>query len=219
MTNSIEFRKANLQDIDFIIETIFAAEKSGTDRLSYSTIFGIQESELLKLFQEMLAEDIDGQELSISTFMIAEIDQQYAGACSAWVEGIYGDSSILKANLLSYYLPPEKLILENALKEALSEMHLARTKNTIQIESVYVRNNFRGKGIVQQIIEKQIQYLKQEFNFVNSAEIIVAMNNESALKAYQKMGFEICKESSTHFEKILSFLPSNKRVILQKILS
>jgi hypothetical protein len=40
MSTSLLFRQAKASDIPFLVEAIIAAEKSGTDRLSYATIYG-----------------------------------------------------------------------------------------------------------------------------------------------------------------------------------
>ena len=95
------FRNATITDVPFIVTAIIEAEKSGTDKLSYSTIFGLTEEEVRSYLQEMLYEEIDGCELSISSFIIAEYNGQPAGALSAWIEGKDGiPSAILKGNLL-----------------------------------------------------------------------------------------------------------------------
>ena len=55
--NPLVFRKAEEKDIPFLIETIIAAEKSGTDVFSYSKIFELPELEIRKILADILAED------------------------------------------------------------------------------------------------------------------------------------------------------------------
>ena len=51
--NDFIFRHANINDVSFLVDTIIEAEKSGTDILSYTTIFGLSEKEARKYIGEM----------------------------------------------------------------------------------------------------------------------------------------------------------------------
>ena len=81
--NDFILRPATIYDAPFLAETIIEAEKSGTDKLSYSTIFGLTEDEVHKYLIDILEEEIDGCELSISSFTIAESKGKVAAALSA----------------------------------------------------------------------------------------------------------------------------------------
>src|SRR5487761_2666622 len=106
--DGIIIRGAAIRDVAFLVETIIEAEKSGTDVLSYSTVFGLTEDDSRKYIAEMLLEEVDGCEISISSFMVAEIDGKPVAAVSAWIEGIERvQSKILKGNLLHFTLPKE----------------------------------------------------------------------------------------------------------------
>ncbi len=92
MVNFI-FRQATIKDVPFLVDTIIAAEKSGTDIFTYSTIFGLTEEEARKYIAAMFLEEIDGCELSISSFLLAESNGHIAAAIGAWIEGNEGISS------------------------------------------------------------------------------------------------------------------------------
>ena len=99
-------RKATIHDISFLIETIIEAEKAGTDILSYATIFELTELEIKNYLEAILREEIDGCELSISSFLVAEKNKNLIAASCAWVECAEGvPSRILKGNLLNYFIP------------------------------------------------------------------------------------------------------------------
>ena len=76
--NPLVFRKAEEKDIPFLIETIVAAEKSGTDVFSYSKIFELPELEIRKILADILAEDVTGQELCYSDYLMAEYEEKVA---------------------------------------------------------------------------------------------------------------------------------------------
>ena len=71
MKTNISIRKATEKDIPFLIETIIAAEKSGTETIAYCSIFSLGKEEFTELLKNILEEDIQGQELCVSDFLIA----------------------------------------------------------------------------------------------------------------------------------------------------
>jgi N-acetylglutamate synthase-like GNAT family acetyltransferase len=100
--NTINIRRATINDIPFLTKSIIEAEMSGTDVLSYATIFGLNYTEITTFISEMLSEEIDDCEMSISSFLIAEINGQTAAALSGWLENANGiPSAVLKGNLLN----------------------------------------------------------------------------------------------------------------------
>ena len=101
-------RKASMQDTDFIVTTIIEAEKSSTNNLGLANYFELPESDLREYLKSILEEDISGCEFSLSSFIVAEYDGETVSASAGWLEGANEDSqpsSILKSNLLSYYIP------------------------------------------------------------------------------------------------------------------
>ena len=108
------YRNATIHDIPFLVNTIIEAEKSGTNILTYTSIFGIPEEQARIYLADMLLEEIDNCELSISSFLLAEFEGKVIAAVAAWIEAIEGTpSSTLKGNLLKYVLP--RKAIERAL--------------------------------------------------------------------------------------------------------
>ena len=80
-------REATLSDIPFLTEAVIAAEKSNSDKLSYSTLFNVSEDKARELIMSMFDEEIEGCELSIDSFLIAEYNGFPAATFGAWIEG------------------------------------------------------------------------------------------------------------------------------------
>ena len=70
--SEFNYRVATLEDIPFLVKTIVEAEKSGTEVLSYSAIFGLSIGEVEEKLAIILDEEIDDCELSVSSFLVAE---------------------------------------------------------------------------------------------------------------------------------------------------
>src|SRR3989339_169360 len=181
MKTNISIRKATEKDIPFLIETIIAAEKSGTETFAYCSIFSLGKEEFTELLKNILEEDIQGQELCVSDFLIAEEKGISVGACCGWIEGENGTSSSLKANILHYFLGEEKIAEAQGIMKIADALHIEREAD---------------------LKKAQIQLMK---------------TNETALKAYDKLGFEIICEKHSDNPEILRILPSHHKVMMQKL--
>lgn len=213
------FRNATVKDIPFLVETIIEAEKSGTSILSYCTIFGLTEQETEMYLSKMLEEEIDGCELSISSFFIAEEQESIAGAVAVWLEGSEGISStILKGNLLNYTLP--KPNMEIALKKAaiIKEAHIEYQNGTLQLGLVYVSNTYRGQNLAGKMIEYAISNYRNKYPEIFEMHVQVFGNNIPAIKSYKKVGFEIVKSKESLNPEINKLLPYSTKVLMKKLL-
>lgn len=215
--NNFIFRDATIKDIPFIVETIIEAEKSGTDKLTYTTIFGLTEDEVRNYLADMLNEEIDGCELSLSSFLIAESNGIVAAALSAWIEGIEGlPSSVLKGNLLNYTLP--KQCIENAikLKEIVHEIHIEYTSNSIQIGAGYVVADFRGNKLLGSLTEAIILKLLKTKPDISEVWAQIFSCNLPSLRTYENAGFKIVSAKESSNIEITKYLPSNKKLLLKR---
>ncbi len=212
-------RSANFSDIDFLTETIIAAEKSGTDKLSYTTIFGLTEQETHVCLRKMLEEDIDGCELSLGSFLIAEDNGKIVAAVGAWVEGETGVSSIaIKGSLLAHTLPLDKIKNAAKLSSVVSELHIDITRNVMQIGLVYVSPEYRGKNLVKILIEEQIKNKLSTVKNLKEVQVQVFGSNIPAIKSYEKIGFEKIKEVRATSDLILNYLPDRVKILMKRII-
>jgi len=215
--SDFKIRQANLNDIPFLVDTIVEAEKSGTSILTYTTIFGLSEIEARNYIAKMLEEEVDGCELSVSGFVLAESDGKIAGAVGAWVEGSEGiPSNVLKGNLLSYVLPKSCLEKAISLNTIVRDLHIEYISNSIQIGLVYVAPEARGKGLVPLLIGHKISILKNIFHPANEVYIQVFGNNLPAIRAYEKSGFEIILKKNASLPETADYMPDTTKVLMRK---
>jgi ribosomal protein S18 acetylase RimI-like enzyme len=216
--NEFVFRNATFADIPFLVETIVEAEKSGSGVLSYSEIFGLSEEEVRIFIEKMLFEDVDDCELSISSFKVVLSNNRIVGAVSAWIEGYNGvPSVILKGNLLNFVFPKGSIERAKSYHPLLKQLHLDNKKNTIQIGLVYVIEEFRGRGLVQFLLDYHINSLNEIKQNIESIFVQVFSNNTSAIKTYIKYGFEIVDSKKSIDNRIISLLPSNEKFLMKKV--
>lgn len=217
--NDLLLRDATINDIPFLVETVVEAEKSGTSVLSYTTIFGLEEKDAKKYIGKMLEEESDGCELSLSSFILAELGGKIAGAVCAWFEGAEGvPSNILKGNLLSYTLPPTCLDKASHLKLIINDLHIECIPGTIQIGLVYVAPEARGKRLVHILLNNIIGRLQTKYADAKEAYIQVFGNNVPAIRSYEQSGFKMISIKDASMDKTSKYLPDASKILMRKLL-
>jgi ribosomal protein S18 acetylase RimI-like enzyme len=213
--NDYLIHQATLKDIDFIIETIIAAEKSGTDKLSLATLFGLQESEVKTYLAQILNEEVVGCEFSISSFLVAEFKGECVAAVSGWLEGCNEyklPSSILKANLLGYIFPKKCFPFANGKASIIKDFHIERELKTYQIEYVYVRKEHRGHHLAEKLIQEHIKRNKKSSHI----QVQVFSNNIPAIRSYKNIGFKERQIYTSNNKETINLLPYNQKILMQK---
>lgn len=218
--DGFEIRQASVSDIPFLVETIIEAEKAGTNILTWTTIFGLSEIESKKYISDMLLEEIDGCELSVSSFLVAEIDGKPVAALSAWVEGADNSSSAqLKGNLLSYVLPKECIERAMAIHAITKDLSIDYIPGSIQKGAGYVVKDFRHKNLFGILNEEMTSRLLKSHPEISQIYTQVFGCNIAAIRANEKAGFKIVKTKESANMEVLNYLPSNKKHLLLKELS
>lgn len=205
-------REATLNDLDFIVNAIIEAEKSGSEVLSYSTVFNLSETEIREIFRQMILEEIDGCEFSITNYLVAETNGIVVAAIGAWVEQEEVSSSIIKSNLLSFYLPPSSIIYASQNAKITSELVIDHTIGALSLVVVYISPEHRGQGLFDVLVNSHI--LRSPG--VQELSIQVMANNLFAIRSYERNGFKKWLVKKTENEKIREFLPYNEKVLLKK---
>jgi len=208
------FRNATIDDVNFIVEAIIEAEKSGSSILSYSRVFNLSEKELKRIFRLMLLEEIDGCEFSVSSYIVAETENKVVGTIGAWVERKEQPSFMIKSNLLMFFLPESsKLYASNAAKIT-SGLIIDHVKDSLSLVVVYISPAHRGKRLFQLLTEEHIKRNEG----INELSVQVMANNLFAISSYERYGFRKEFVVKSDNEKIKQFLPYNKKILMKKSL-
>jgi GNAT superfamily N-acetyltransferase len=214
----ISIRKANLSDMDFIVEGIIRAEMSGSTVLPYTSLFDLNEDETKSLIHTVMDEEIEGQEWYLPNFTILEVDGINATCLSSWIEGETNiGSGVLKAQAMAWYLQ-DKWTQASQKLDWLKTMQLPRIERALQLECIYTQKQYRGMGLAALLIEYCIAEAVSAVNPPKTAEIQLLGNNESALRSYTKCGFLLREEVSSPHPEILNLLADQTRISLTKTL-
>lgn len=216
--NDYIFRKATLDDIRFLTEVVIAAEKSNTDKLSYSTLFGVSNDQAKAHIASMFDEEIEGCELSVDSFVIAEYQGEPVAAFGAWIEGVDDQtpSKILKSNLIGYTFGREAIEFLKTKAHIIKDLITEREPGTLQFEYLFVSDAHRGKNLSNRIIEELEALAKQRYPQLQKAQVQLYANNSSAIKVYGRNGFSHASSHQSNDPEILDYLPFNEKIIMEK---
>ena len=216
MIENLSIRNAASQDIDFIIETIIEADKGGTSVISACNILNISEEEYKNILKNILQENIEGQEYSLSGFLIAEINGVQVGALGSWIEGAVGVSSyILYSNILLNYLKREKIqeVLSNF--KITKEVSFKREEGAIQFEYGYVKEEFRRKGIYTRLMIESIKNHYKDNKSIPKTQGICFQKNFKSVKAAEKLGFKVTEIKFSDRDELKKIFPYTEKVLLE----
>ena len=206
--------QGSLQHIDFIAEAILNAERSGAEKSFYELVFGFSEDETLELIRKMLVENIPGSEFHTESYQLIELDGEIVGGCAAWIENQDGlSSNSIRANLLAYTLGAAQLLAQRDAVNALNEIDIERTTGTLQIEAVYLRDGYRGKGVIRKAFEA---CLNQHESFINEIQIQSVLENHSSARAFEKAGFTRSEEKTSTNPKLKEVFLGTGKVLWTK---
>lgn len=217
MLSGVYIRDANDSDIDFIIETIVRAEKGSGDKISYCRLFNISEDEFRKVLKKIIEEDINNFEFSLKSFKIAQFNGINVAAYGAWLESRDGISSgFLKINAFKAFLSKENMIRYKSTVSIVDEINIKRLPGTIQFESIYILEEFRGKNIGNLLVQALLNELIAKHPDQDIAYVQLIKQNELSLLAHQKYGFKIIEEKTTENPEIFNYFSGNTRVLMEK---
>lgn len=216
---NVIIRRATIEDIDFLVDTIVSAEKSGTNNFGLAKLFDTTEEEMRNFIRAILEEEIDGCEFSVSSFIVAVIKDKVVSAFGGWVEGQNEDelpSAILKSNLIGYCLPLENVKKSQTKSALVRPLQIEREEGTYQLEYSYTLPEYRGNGILGRIIgaHEKDAVLKG----VKKMQVHVFDNNPAAIKSYENNGFKVVKTFESDNPETSSFFPSNVELLMEKII-
>lgn len=220
MNEEIIIRKATIEDVGFLVDTIVAAEKSGTDNFGLAKLFDLSEGEMREYIKAMLDEEIDGCEFSVSSFIVAESRGQVVAAFAGWIEGQNEDglpSALLKSNLISYCLPMASIMNSRSRSEIVRPLQIERENGAYQLEYSYTKPGFRGKGIIGRIIDEHETEARSRG--VNKIQVHVFDNNPSAIKSYNKKGFRVVHRFESNHPETSLYFPSRVELLMEKCLT
>ena len=147
-------RRAKKEDQAFLILSIIEADKSSTNICSYCKLLEIEELEFKQFLHEIFEEEITGFEFSIEAFVVVEYDGKPIAASASWIESEEGlPSWQLRMVALRTVLPAIHITNLLAKSAICNTINIKRSEGTLQIESVFIGSEHRGKELLKKMID------------------------------------------------------------------
>ncbi len=220
IVSNLTIKAAGPNHVPFLVEAVLGAERSGGSHAGIARVFGSSDDRAADLIATMFAEEIDGCEFSVSSFLVAEIGGTAAAAVAGWVEGFHDDmpSSLLRLNLIGFTFPTEAMETMRSNGPAVAPIRIDRAKGAVQIEYVYVAAAHRGKGLSTALIQAHITRALALPQPPHLAQVQVFANNAPAINAYQALGFKVTASVRSADPRTLELLPFNEKLLMEKII-
>ncbi len=217
MDEKITYRRATIVDIDFIVEELIEAERSGSGMVSHQKIFHLSMPEYEKLLYNILQEEVPGSEYYCDNYLLICQGEKIIGGHAAWIEGEGNKSSnMIKGALLAYYLGIEKWKEITEDLRIISEIETPREPGALIMEAGYLKQGVRGRNILQEFIDYTINMFKEEYPELKKAQLVCFLENERSIKAVSKAGFTIKTKNVSNNPRIKELIPGKGIVQLER---
>ena len=211
-------RKAKPSDIPFLADVVIASEKAMSDRLSFTTLFNKPEEEVKQLIIQMFEEEVDGCELSLSSFIVTEFEGQPISGSGAWIEGFNGNmpSGILKSNLISYTFGKESIEYLKTKSHIVKDVMIDREPMTLQLEYFHIKNEHLGKGLDDLLMKRIEEKALAEYPELKKVQCQIFKNSVFSIKILLRHGFKITGSYKSDNDEIFDYLPFNVKLLMEK---
>ncbi len=211
-------RKAKPRDIPFLADVVIASEKAMSDRLSFTTLFNKPEEEVKQLIIQMFEEEVDGCELSLSSFIVTEFEGQPISGSGAWIEGFNGNmpSGILKSNLISYTFGKESIEYLKTKSHIVKDVMIDREPMTLQLEYFHIKNEHLGKGLDDLLMKRIEENALAEYPELKKVQCQIFKNSVFSIKILLRHGFRIVGSYKSDNDDIFDYLPFNVKLLMEK---
>ena len=216
--NEYLIRKAKESDIPFLADVVIASEKGMSDRLSFTTLFNKSEAEAKELIIRMFEEEVDGCELSLSSFIVTEFEGKPISGSGAWIEAFNGNlpSGILKSNLISYTFGKESIEYLKTKSDIVKGVLIDREPMTLQLEYFHIKNEHLGKGLDDALMRYIEEHALAEYPELEKVQCQIFKNSVFSIKILRRHGFAITGSYKADNEEAFDYLPYNEKLLMEK---
>lgn len=214
-------RQAAEKDIPFLAKAIIAAEKGRSDKLSYATLFNVTEQRVQELMIQMLEEDIDGCEFSVSSYCVVDYEGTPVASSASWIENFEGNmpSSILKSNLILHTFDNDSIEFFKTRSHIVKDIVIEREPLSLQLEYLYIAPDHIGKGLDGMMIGRCIENALGVYPALKKVQGQLFKNSIFAIIALRKIGFTLARCCKAADSDILNYIPFDEKILMEKLLN
>ncbi|HNG62175.1 MAG TPA: hypothetical protein PLK54_00400, partial [Ferruginibacter sp.] len=176
------------------------------------------EEKVKQLIIQMFEEEVDGCELSLSSFIVTEFEGQPISGSGAWIEGFNGNmpSGILKSNLISYTFGKESIEYLKTKSHIVKDVMIDREPMTLQLEYFHIKNEHLGKGLDDLLMKRIEENALAEYPELKKVQCQIFKNSVFSIKILLRHGFRIVGSYKSDNDDIFDYLPFNVKLLMEK---
>ena len=186
----MNIRTAKVEDAEFLAWAILESSRAGKKRGLFDLIFAPSE-DIIKSLQKLVTHEIKTI-CHYSNFLIAEIDGKPAGALCGY------DGYKISWENMSAAL--ESMGCQGEYKERIAAYLMCEPeveKNTIVLNFMITKEEFRGLGVVKALVKKVL--LTARLKGFRKAQTDIEIGSIETQLAYEKMGFSKKEEKKSEY--------------------
>lgn len=211
------FKRATIDDVEFVAEIISEAEKSMTGRNGLANFYNLSDEEFKQCIINILNEEIEGCEFSLNNFILVFHKGEPVAGMGGWLEGLEDiPSSLIKSNLIGYYFPKEKIRDSKDKLEIVKDIQIPRETGTYQLEYAYVKKEYTGYLLFNDLDEMHIKYAMNLTPKPKKIQGHVFACNKIVLKLHELQGFKVVKTYHSDNPLTKEYFPDDTVVLIEK---
>lgn len=211
------FKRATLDNVDFVADIIIEAEKSMTGRNGLANMFDLSEDDFRKCIIEILKEEVDGCELSLSSFILAFYDGEPVAGMGGWLEGAEElPSSIIKSNLIGFCFPKKNVLSFRDKLDIVKDIQIPREMGTYQMEYAFVKKEFTGYFLFNDLDERHIEYALSLMPKPTKIQGHVFACNKLVIRLHEMLGFKVVASYHSKHPLTKQYFPDDTVLLIEK---
>lgn len=186
----MNIRTAKAEDADFIAWAILESSRAGKKLGVFDLLFSPAE-DVTKALKQLVTHEMKTV-CHYSNFLIAEVDGELAGTLCGY------DGYKISWDTMSQAL--ESMGCQGDYKERISSYLICEPsieKNTIVLNFMITKENFRGLGVVKALVKKVL--LNARLKGFRRAQTSIEIGSIETQLAYEKMGFTAKEEKKSDY--------------------
>lgn len=145
--------------------------------------------EYIKINNELDCKEADKLFNELVTYE-SKFDDVINGECV--INGFH-NSILDKSHVFAYYVKDYNKAVGYIFAYLKTPYNSVINTNVIEVESLFIKEEYRKKGVGKKLLEMLDGWAKETFNNNYAIEIVCLRNNTEALKFYNKVGYEEVK--------------------------
>lgn len=212
----LTYRRAEPRDMEKLIDLTIQSFNGFNGRSFLESVFDISRTEFRDIVQTLFESNIPNNEYHTESYYVLEYEGDLIACLAGWKEGLDDiESERLLSSVVLQYVGIERWQERREVIEKASVLNIPREAGKIEIESMYLKKEFRGTSAFFKIYYRTVDNLFQKFPECDTVQSRFFQSNPLAIRIAKHIGYEIVNQSSFDVAPINKFFPNEGLVMTE----